>query len=90
PRVISEVGNLARSTDEISVLPDIRVPTLVIAEDSNAIETMDAIKRWQTSIPNSELAVISRSGYQVSASRPDECVSALLGFLDKLSHKKRQ
>jgi 3-oxoadipate enol-lactonase len=82
PRVVSEVYDLAWWTDEYRLLSSIRVPTLVI--DHNTQSSIEEIKSWQTLIPGSRLAVIpvTHEGRQISASKPAECVSALLEFLD--------
>jgi pimeloyl-ACP methyl ester carboxylesterase len=81
PRVMSEVLNMAWLAEEYSILPDIRTPTLVI--DSNAEMGIAQIRAWQSVIPDSEFAeiTITTEGRQISASKPAECVTALLEYL---------
>ena len=85
PRVMAEVFDLAWDTDEYALLPKISVPTLVV--DSDFQEPFDEIRKWQTTIPRSTFVpvpITANEGRQIPASKPAECVAALLEFLDDL------
>jgi pimeloyl-ACP methyl ester carboxylesterase len=90
PRVISEVFNLAWDTDEFEHIKQIDVPTLVI--ESTATKEFHHTGQWQKLIPNSRLVELptATGGRQISATRPAECVEALVNFLRELSENKRQ
>jgi pimeloyl-ACP methyl ester carboxylesterase len=81
PRVMSEVLKMAWLAEEYSLLPEIRVPTLVV--DSNAEMEIAKIREWQSIIPDSEFTEITLTteGRQISASKPTDCVAALLRYL---------
>ena len=83
PHVISEVFDLAWWTDEYELLPHIKIPTLVI--DSSAIIDIEETRKWQRLIQDSVLVDIplTTEGRQISASKPKECVAALLQFLER-------
>jgi pimeloyl-ACP methyl ester carboxylesterase len=89
PHVISGVYDLAWDTDEYSLLPEIRVPTLVIDSEENL--SKNRLQDWPSLIPNSKVAVIpvTTGGRMISASKPAECATALLDFLDELEAKKQ-
>jgi pimeloyl-ACP methyl ester carboxylesterase len=83
PRVVAEVLGPAARIDLSPLLPEIKVPTLMIDGGSDLLASGDAVKRWQKLIPDSELVVLPGNLYHVAASKPDECVSALLHFLKR-------
>ncbi len=83
PRVISEVLAPAARTDLSTLLPEIKAPTLMISGESDLLASGEAIKKWQKLIPDCELVVLPGNLYHVAASKPNECVSALLSFLER-------
>jgi 3-oxoadipate enol-lactonase len=87
PRVLSEVCRLAWSCDESNLVSSLSVPTLVI--DSNAQGRADESKTWQQLIPDSKMVIVpvNNEGRQISASKPDACISILLEYLRDLSHR---
>jgi pimeloyl-ACP methyl ester carboxylesterase len=88
PHCVGGVFELAWETNESSLLPGIKAPTLVI--DSDAQWSFDHIRQWQTKIPNSRLHPIhlgQNVGRQLTASRPVECATAVLEFIDGLKGK---
>ncbi|BBB01347.1 putative hydrolase [Actinacidiphila reveromycinica] len=81
PRVMGEVLRMAWETEEYSLLPGIGTPTLVV--DSDAETPIPEIRRWQSIIPDSAFTEIeiSTEGRQISASKPADCVAAVLDYL---------
>jgi pimeloyl-ACP methyl ester carboxylesterase len=64
-----------------SVLPRITAPTLVITTDHSALQTVEAVIRYQPKIPNSRLLVVTSDAYHVAVANADECVNSVLAFL---------
>ena len=48
--------------------------------------SVEAVKAWQSTIPNSRLEVIEGDSYHVAATHPDQCARMVRQFLDKLDH----
>lgn len=87
PRTVSEVYDLAWYTTENKMLSKIRgFPTLVIDSKAKQQRPIEEVRRWQRLIPGSVMAEIpvTTEGRQLSASKPEACVKALLKFLDRL------
>ena len=81
PRVLSEIQAYVYTVDLTDLLPNIKVPALVIAGESSVLAPMDVFESWQRSIPDSKLVVIPCKAYHLAAVRPGECISALFDFL---------
>ena len=93
PRVVSEVFEMSGRFDLTGRLAGIRVPTLVIGSEAYQGRPLEGVRKWQALIPDSRLAVIAATpdgGRQISASKPKECASALLEFLEELSSRRKQ
>lgn len=84
PLVIGATFDLAWNTDEYSLLGDIRTPTLVIDTVENIQKNRDP--NWPSLIAGSKLALIpvTSEGRMIAATKPTECVAALLAFLENL------
>jgi 3-oxoadipate enol-lactonase len=67
-----------------SVLPRIASPTLVITSDRSALQSVDAVLRYQQKIPNSRLLVLPSDAYHLAVVKPDDCVSNVLSFIKDL------
>ena len=88
PRVASEISAYFRTVDLTNLLPKIKIPTLVIAGESEVLAPAQVFREWQQSIPNSELVIIPSKAYHLAAAEPAECTAALLNFLARIAHQQ--
>jgi len=73
-------ANSVSNVDWRSRLPEIKIPTLVIAgaQDANFIDSARYLKR---NIPDSELTIISGAGHMVNLEAPEAFNDTVLSFL---------
>jgi 3-oxoadipate enol-lactonase len=64
-----------------AVLPKITAPTLVITSDRSALQSVEAVRAYQSKITNSRLFVLSSDGYHLAVIKPEECVASVLSFI---------
>ncbi|HAA92762.1 MAG TPA: hypothetical protein DCS82_02170 [Rhodospirillaceae bacterium] len=65
-------------------LPNLKCPTLVITVDSPKRPIEDT-RRWQATIPSSELVVLDSDSYHLAVTEADECASLTARFIEKYS-----
>lgn len=65
-------------------LPRVMCPTLVLTTTGSMLGSVEAVKAWQQTIPNSRLEVIEGDSYHVAATHPDECAMKVRAFIDSL------
>jgi 3-oxoadipate enol-lactonase len=68
------------SIDVRDDLPKIQCPTLVISSDS-ARRPIETVAAWQKQIRDSQLVVVSGSGYHAAATQADSCAEATVKFI---------
>mgnify|MGYP003347467253 CR=1 FL=1 len=64
-------------------LPKIQCPTLVITTEGSALGSVEVTRKWQETIPHSQLLVLPGDSYHVAASDADECAKATHDFIRK-------
>jgi 3-oxoadipate enol-lactonase len=69
------------TVDVTSELPRVRCPTLVVTTTGSGLGSVDAVRAWQQTIPNSRLAELPGNSYHVAASDPDACAELVREFL---------
>ena len=70
------------TVDVISELPQVQCPTLVLTTTGSMLGSVEAVKSWQSTIPNSRLEVIEGDSYHVAATHPDQCARMVRQFLN--------
>jgi pimeloyl-ACP methyl ester carboxylesterase len=65
------------------LLPKIKVPTLLIVGQEDAISTVDEMRGMAEKIPGASLEVIPNSGHMTTVENPAAVNKALAGFLAK-------
>jgi pimeloyl-ACP methyl ester carboxylesterase len=75
---------LAARSDMTSYLPQIKVPTLVIVGDQDAISPPAEMKAIADAIPNAEFVVIPNSGHMTTMENPEAVNLAITEFLSTL------
>ncbi|HEX2171353.1 MAG TPA: alpha/beta hydrolase [Dehalococcoidia bacterium] len=86
PIVCIGVTAAAGEIDMTDVLPRIQAPTLVVTTEESALQSVEAVREWQSRIPNSELTVLPGDSYHVAAARPDETALRVLEFIGQSTH----
>jgi pimeloyl-ACP methyl ester carboxylesterase len=75
---------MAARPDVTSMLPSIRVPTLVLVGADDAISSSAEMRKMADGIPGSEFVEIADSGHMTTMEKPAEVSTAIDGFLRKL------
>ena len=65
-------------------LPNIRVPSVVIVGDRDALTPPELSEEMARGLPDAQLAVIGRAGHMALAEQPDAVNAVLLSWLDRL------
>jgi pimeloyl-ACP methyl ester carboxylesterase len=81
PEVALAITEMAGTLDISAALPRITAPTLVITTEASALASVEVVREWQSSIPNSELLVLPGDSYHVAAAEPDICAERVLEFI---------
>ena len=76
---------LAARPDMTSFLPQIKVPTLVIVGDEDAISPPAEMQAIAAAIPNAEFVVIPNSGHMTTMENPEAVNAALSEFIRGVS-----
>jgi len=69
------------------VLQRIKAPTLVITSDRSALQSVEKVRQYQLTIPNSRLAILNGDAYHIAAANADECVTNVLAFIKEARHR---
>jgi pimeloyl-ACP methyl ester carboxylesterase len=72
---------MADRSDLTSILPSIRVATLVIVGDQDAISPPEEMRAMAADIPNARFVIAPRSGHMAPMEAPDLVNRELLAFL---------
>jgi pimeloyl-ACP methyl ester carboxylesterase len=70
--------------DHTPTLATIKVPTLVIVGDQDAITPPDDARKMQEKIPNAQLKIITAAGHMSPMEQPEQVNTALTDFLHRL------
>ena len=85
PQYVME--NMVRSvaaTDLYDRLPDITIPTLILAPEHSTVAPLRLQRIMRRRIPDSRLVVLKGYSHAIINAAPDRCVRALLRFLEGL------
>lgn len=72
-------------TDTTSFLSQIKIPTLVICGSFDALTPPTLMRAMAEKIPNSDFAIIPRSGHMTPLENPNSVNDLISGLLDKLN-----
>ena len=78
---------ILESPDVYDRLPDIKVPTLVVAGDKDMAVNPENSHLLASIMPNSELVIMKNVGHMIGMQAPDEFNKILLDFLKRHSNK---
>ncbi len=79
--VLQGLCRLVPSVDITSLLPQVKVPTLVLAPARSPITPLSEQVAIRDAIPNARLAVIEGRGHEIYVEDPEACLFALRKFL---------
>lgn len=82
PASLAAYSKVISTTDITPLLPQVRVPALVLAPTRSAATSIIEQECIAASLWQSELLQIDGAGHEIYIDRAEECVSALRGFLD--------
>src|SRR5208282_407707 len=82
--VLQGITRTLDNADTAPLLPQVKVPTLILAPSRSPITPLTDQITMRTSIPNARIAVIEGPGHEIYVDEPDECMNALLRFLREL------
>lgn len=82
---------MVAAVGEAQDLEKVKVPTLVLVSsgrksgggDFEQRQSVDAVDRFRSRIPTSELATIEATSYHVAATHPDACAARVLQFINQ-------
>ena len=83
--VLRGINRMLAKADITPLLPQVKVPTLVLAPSRSPLTPLNDQLTIRTSIPNARMAVIEGPGHEIYVDEPEECISAFLKFLKTLS-----
>jgi pimeloyl-ACP methyl ester carboxylesterase len=70
------------TVDVTAQLSKIQCPTVIVTTSGSGLATVDAVKVWQQTIPNSQLEVLPGDSYHVAATHSDQCAKIAREFFD--------
>jgi len=82
PQSLAAYSRVISTTDITPLLPQVRVPALLLAPTRSAATTIAEQERIAASLWQSELVQIDGAGHEIYIDRAKECVAALRDFLD--------
>jgi pimeloyl-ACP methyl ester carboxylesterase len=85
--VLQGLCRLVPSVDITPLLPQVKVPTLVLAPARSPLTPLTEQVMIRDSIPGAHIAVIEGRGHEIYVDDPAGCISALLSFLRSMGAK---
>ncbi len=82
--VLQGLCRLVPSVDITPLLPQVKVPTLVLAPARSPLTLLTEQVMIRDAIPGARIAVIEGRGHEIYADAAESCISALLTFLRSL------
>lgn len=82
--VLQGLSRAVPNVDVVRLLPQIKVPTLILAPANSAYEPLKAQVAMRDAIPGARIAVINGKGHEIYADEAGACAVAVLGFIESL------
>ena len=79
---LAAYSRVISTTDITSLLPEVKVPVLILAPTRSAATSIDEQNSIAAALPQSEIVQIDGAGHEIYIDRAAECVATLRGFLD--------
>ncbi|MEJ7935560.1 alpha/beta hydrolase [Sphingobium sp. AN558] len=81
PESLAALTRLFPDVDLSPLLPDFKVPTLILAPANSQTAPLDEQKRMHKLLSNSRMEIIDGSGHEIYFERFEECMAAVQSFL---------
>jgi len=88
--VLQGVNRMLAGADISPLLPQVKVPTLVLAPAHSPLTPLTDQILIRDSIPGARITVVEGHGHEIYVEDPDTCIAALLAFLRSSEHAARQ
>ena len=82
--VMQGFSRMVPGADVTDLLPQIRVPTLLLAPARSSFTPLHEQVKVRDTIPGAQIAVIDGRGHEIYVDEPEACTTALLKFLRSL------
>jgi pimeloyl-ACP methyl ester carboxylesterase len=76
---------LAARPDSLSTLPQIDVPTLVVAGEQDAITPVETLRQIHEGVRGSRFVIVKDAGHLAPVEQPTEFTTQLGGFLNAIA-----
>ena len=86
--VLQGLCRLVPSVNITPLLPQVEVPTLVLAPARSPLTPLTEQVMLRDSIPGARIAVIEGHGHEIYLDKPDDCIAAIRSFWRVLEKKK--
>jgi pimeloyl-ACP methyl ester carboxylesterase len=83
--VLRGINRMLASADITPLLPQVAVPTLVLAPSRSPLTPLSDQLTIRNAIPGARMAVVEGPGHEIYVDEPEECISAFLKFVKTLS-----
>ena len=83
--VLQGLCRLVPSVNITPLLPQVKVPTLVLAPETSPLTPLTEQVMIRDSIPGARISVIAGRGHEIYLDNADGCIAALLSFLRSLN-----
>lgn len=81
PHAAIAIHEMLQTADSWPVLPDLKVPVLVLAGDGSKIATLDEMEKMVKRIPDAKLVVFKGYGQGIAFSNSEACAAAMRDFI---------
>jgi pimeloyl-ACP methyl ester carboxylesterase len=82
--VLQGISRTLDGADTTPLLPQIKVPTLILAPTRSPITWLADQISMRTLIPNARITLVEGPGHEIYVDEPEECINAFLKFLRSL------
>lgn len=83
--VLQGITRTLDGADTATLLPQIKVPTLILAPANSPITPLSDQFSMRIGIPNSQIRVVEGPGHEIYVDEPEECLNAFQNFLGSLT-----
>jgi pimeloyl-ACP methyl ester carboxylesterase len=78
--VLQGITRMLAGADIAPLLPQVKVPTLVIAPSRSPLTSLSDQLTIRNSIPDAQMALVEGPGHEIYVDEPEQCINALLRF----------
>jgi pimeloyl-ACP methyl ester carboxylesterase len=82
PAMLANLARLAATVNVEALLPDISVPTLILAPARSPISPLEEQVHMRRTIPDARMVVIEGAWHEIYFDDPEACISSLLRFVE--------